>query len=71
MAWQDNVNGIYVCNRIESHDQLFWELGDVNILNKLLKIRIISYIGKEGSGYLNPGYWLKNGRSYLNKRFSS
>ncbi|MEA4935881.1 MAG: hypothetical protein VB102_04465 [Paludibacter sp.] len=70
MAWNGAVNGIYVCNRTDPHDSLFWELGDTRILTNLLKIRIVSYIGKEGSGYLDPGYWLANGRNYLNKKIS-
>ena len=65
-AWNQGVNGIYTFNRFNPHDPLFRELGDPKLLESLPRIDQESYIGD--SGYLDPGYWLKDGRSYVRKK---
>lgn len=67
IAWQSGMNGIYTFNRFDPHDPIFREIGDPSLLAKLDMVREESYIGAEGIGYLDPGYWLKDGRSFLKK----
>lgn len=67
IAWSAGMNGIYTFNRFDPHDQLFRELGDPTLLAKLPMIREESYIGAQGIGYLDPGYWVMGGRDFLRK----
>ncbi|MEA4935882.1 MAG: hypothetical protein VB102_04470 [Paludibacter sp.] len=64
LAWKAGVNGIYTYNLFDPVNELFWQLGDVKVLEKLPRIDITSYMGPVGSGYHDPDYWVVNGRSY-------
>ncbi len=64
-AWNAGVDGIYTFNRFNPNDQLFRELGNPELLKTLDRIDQVSYAGS--SGYLDPGYWLKDGRDYIIK----
>lgn len=65
-AWNAGVNGIYTFNRFNPHDPLFRELGDPKLLESLPRIDQESFTGD--SGYLDPGYWLKDGRSFIRQK---
>ena len=62
-AWKAGVDGIYTFNRFDPSDQLFRELGDPALLETLDHIDQENFAGE--SGYLDPGYWLRDGRSYI------
>ncbi|MBN1292331.1 MAG: family 10 glycosylhydrolase [Candidatus Latescibacteria bacterium] len=62
-AWNAGVDGIYTFNRFDPHDQLFRELGDPELLRTLDRIDQTNYAGE--SGYLDPEYWLKDGRDFI------
>ncbi len=64
-AWKAGVNGIYVFNRPAPHDPLYRELGDPAVLETLDRIDKTAYAGEEGSNYLDPGFWVKDGRQFL------
>jgi len=70
-AWSAGVSGIYTFNRFDPNDQIFKELGDPSLLAGLPRIKGESYCGKEDSGYLDPDYWVKGGRQFLNKPSSN
>jgi len=64
-AWHAGVDGIYTFNEFNPHDQKFREIGDPELLKTKQFINQTAYAGDEG--YLNPGYWLKDGRNYIKK----
>lgn len=65
IALTSGIDGIYTFNRFDPHDQIFNELGDISLLAGLPREKKESYCGEKGIGYLDPDYWLKDGRSYL------
>lgn len=62
LAWKAGVDGIYTYNLFNPQNELYRQIGDIEILDKLPRIDKIAYIGK--GGYNNPDYWVMNGGSY-------
>jgi len=64
-AWEGGVDGIYIFNRFNPGDAVFRELGDPDLLRELPSEGKEFYAADASSWYLNPGHWLKDGRSFL------
>jgi hypothetical protein len=63
-AWKAGVNGIYTFNRFDSKDDIFREIGEINVLENADRVDQESYICN--SCWYTPQRWLKNGEKYLN-----
>jgi hypothetical protein len=63
-AWRAGVNGVYTFNRFDPSDAIFREIGDPALLDRLDRTDQESF-AVAGGGYLDPGFWLKEGKDFL------
>lgn len=67
-AWKAGMDGIYIFNQFNPNARIFREVGALQELRSKESIDQTVYVSADkDASYLQPEYWLKDGRSYVSK----